>query len=69
MSVTAREYITDMLECGREKFLVFAHHRLVLDHISSELGKKVSQMFGYAHNLSMKERVAAGNKSGQLIGA
>ncbi|KAK1902864.1 SWI/SNF-related matrix-associated actin-dependent regulator of chromatin subfamily A-like [Dissostichus eleginoides] len=34
------EYITDMLECGREKFLVFAHHRLVLDHISSELGKK-----------------------------
>lgn len=34
------EYITDMLECGREKFLVFAHHKLVLDHISSELGKK-----------------------------
>ncbi|XP_037645593.1 SWI/SNF-related matrix-associated actin-dependent regulator of chromatin subfamily A-like protein 1 isoform X1 [Sebastes umbrosus] len=34
------EYITDMLECGREKFLVFAHHRLVLDHISTELGKK-----------------------------
>lgn len=34
------EYITDMLECGREKFLVFAHHKLVLDHITSELGKK-----------------------------
>uniref|UniRef100_A0A8D3DHM2 SWI/SNF-related matrix-associated actin-dependent regulator of chromatin subfamily A-like protein 1 n=1 Tax=Scophthalmus maximus TaxID=52904 RepID=A0A8D3DHM2_SCOMX len=34
------EYITDMLECGREKFLVFAHHKLVLDHIASELGKK-----------------------------
>ncbi|XP_029314570.1 SWI/SNF-related matrix-associated actin-dependent regulator of chromatin subfamily A-like protein 1 isoform X2 [Cottoperca gobio] len=34
------EYITDMLECGREKFLVFAHHRLVLDHITTELGKK-----------------------------
>ncbi|XP_053295798.1 SWI/SNF-related matrix-associated actin-dependent regulator of chromatin subfamily A-like protein 1 [Pleuronectes platessa] len=34
------EYITDMLECGREKFLVFAHHKLVLDHISCELGKK-----------------------------
>uniref|UniRef100_A0A673CLZ0 SWI/SNF-related matrix-associated actin-dependent regulator of chromatin subfamily A-like protein 1 n=1 Tax=Sphaeramia orbicularis TaxID=375764 RepID=A0A673CLZ0_9TELE len=34
------EYITDMLECGREKFLVFAHHKLVLDHITRELGKK-----------------------------
>ncbi|XP_034430131.1 SWI/SNF-related matrix-associated actin-dependent regulator of chromatin subfamily A-like protein 1 [Hippoglossus hippoglossus] len=34
------EYITDMLECGREKFLVFAHHKSVLDHISCELGKK-----------------------------
>ncbi|XP_077392497.1 SWI/SNF-related matrix-associated actin-dependent regulator of chromatin subfamily A-like protein 1 [Festucalex cinctus] len=34
------EYITDMLECGREKFLVFAHHKLVLDHITSELVKK-----------------------------
>lgn len=34
------EYITDMLECGREKFLVFAHHKLVLDHITAELAKK-----------------------------
>lgn len=34
------EYITDMLECGREKFLVFAHHKLVLDHITTELSKK-----------------------------
>ncbi|KAM9344111.1 SWI/SNF-related matrix-associated actin-dependent regulator of chromatin subfamily A-like protein 1 [Pholidichthys leucotaenia] len=34
------EYIVDMLECGREKFLVFAHHKLVLDHITTELGKK-----------------------------
>ncbi|XP_072253268.1 SWI/SNF-related matrix-associated actin-dependent regulator of chromatin subfamily A-like protein 1 isoform X1 [Leuresthes tenuis] len=34
------EYITDMLECGREKFLVFAHHKLVLDHITAELVKK-----------------------------
>lgn len=30
-----------MLECGREKFLVFAHHKLVLDHITTELEKKV----------------------------
>ncbi|XP_076018014.1 SWI/SNF-related matrix-associated actin-dependent regulator of chromatin subfamily A-like protein 1 [Genypterus blacodes] len=34
------EYITDTLECGREKFLVFAHHKVVLDHITGELGKK-----------------------------
>ncbi|XP_033469540.2 SWI/SNF-related matrix-associated actin-dependent regulator of chromatin subfamily A-like protein 1 [Epinephelus lanceolatus] len=34
------EYITDTLECGREKFLVFAHHKLVLDHITTELVKK-----------------------------
>ncbi|XP_073330421.1 SWI/SNF-related matrix-associated actin-dependent regulator of chromatin subfamily A-like protein 1 [Pagrus major] len=34
------EYITDMLEGGREKFLVFAHHKLILDHITCELGKK-----------------------------
>uniref|UniRef100_A0A1A7YWU4 SWI/SNF-related matrix-associated actin-dependent regulator of chromatin subfamily A-like protein 1 n=1 Tax=Iconisemion striatum TaxID=60296 RepID=A0A1A7YWU4_9TELE len=34
------DYITDMLECGREKFLVFAHHKLVLDHITAELVKK-----------------------------
>lgn len=32
-----------MLECGREKFLVFAHHKLVLDHITAELGRKVRQ--------------------------
>lgn len=35
-----REYITDMLEC-REKFLVFAHHKLVLDSITKELTEKV----------------------------
>ncbi|KAK0149509.1 SWI/SNF-related matrix-associated actin-dependent regulator of chromatin subfamily A-like protein 1 [Merluccius polli] len=34
------EYIMDMLECGREKFLVFAHHKMVLDSITEELGKK-----------------------------
>lgn len=36
-----------MLEGGREKFLVFAHHKLVLDHIITELGKKVSEMYKY----------------------
>uniref|UniRef100_A0A8C5APF2 SWI/SNF-related matrix-associated actin-dependent regulator of chromatin subfamily A-like protein 1 n=1 Tax=Gadus morhua TaxID=8049 RepID=A0A8C5APF2_GADMO len=34
------EYIMDLLECGREKFLVFAHHKTVLDSITEELRKK-----------------------------
>ena len=34
----------DMLECGRERFLVFAHHKTVLDSITEELGKKVSEL-------------------------
>ncbi|KAM6986962.1 SWI/SNF-related matrix-associated actin-dependent regulator of chromatin subfamily A-like protein 1 [Aplochiton taeniatus] len=33
------EYIQDMLEC-RDKFLVFAHHKLVVDSITKELGDK-----------------------------
>ncbi|MGH0192860.1 UNVERIFIED_CONTAM: hypothetical protein FKN15_032976 [Acipenser sinensis] len=36
-----REYIMDLLESGKEKFLVFAHHKLVLDSITKELGEKV----------------------------
>ncbi|KAJ8255315.1 hypothetical protein GJAV_G00203480 [Gymnothorax javanicus] len=34
------EYIIYLLECGREKFLVFAHHKLVLDSVVSTLEKK-----------------------------
>ncbi|XP_072572700.1 SWI/SNF-related matrix-associated actin-dependent regulator of chromatin subfamily A-like protein 1 [Paramormyrops kingsleyae] len=34
------EYMMDLLECGREKFLVFAHHKLMLDSITKELGEK-----------------------------
>ncbi|XP_053126834.1 SWI/SNF-related matrix-associated actin-dependent regulator of chromatin subfamily A-like protein 1 isoform X2 [Hemicordylus capensis] len=34
------EYILDLLESGRGKFLVFAHHKLILDAISEELEKK-----------------------------
>ncbi|KAM5152124.1 SWI/SNF-related matrix-associated actin-dependent regulator of chromatin subfamily A-like protein 1 [Mantella aurantiaca] len=34
------EYIMDLLESGREKFLVFAHHKLILDNVCDELGKK-----------------------------
>ncbi|XP_066542705.1 SWI/SNF-related matrix-associated actin-dependent regulator of chromatin subfamily A-like protein 1 isoform X2 [Hoplias malabaricus] len=39
------EYISDMLECGREKFLVFAHHKRVLDSISQELADKVTEQW------------------------
>ncbi|CAM2100677.1 unnamed protein product [Caretta caretta] len=35
------EYILDLLESGRDKFLVFAHHRIVLNAISKELENKV----------------------------
>ncbi|XP_059024082.1 SWI/SNF-related matrix-associated actin-dependent regulator of chromatin subfamily A-like protein 1 [Mustela lutreola] len=34
------EYILDLLESGREKFLVFAHHRIVLSAITTELERK-----------------------------
>ncbi|CAM9611695.1 SWI/SNF-related matrix-associated actin-dependent regulator of chromatin subfamily A-like protein 1 [Lampetra fluviatilis] len=34
------EYVSDLLESGRAKFLVFAHHRVVLDALSAHLGKK-----------------------------
>uniref|UniRef100_H3AS33 SWI/SNF-related matrix-associated actin-dependent regulator of chromatin subfamily A-like protein 1 n=1 Tax=Latimeria chalumnae TaxID=7897 RepID=H3AS33_LATCH len=34
------EYIMDLLESGREKFLVFAHHKLVLDAVCEELEKR-----------------------------
>lgn len=34
------EYILDLLESGREKFLVFAHHKVVLDAIAKELERK-----------------------------
>ncbi|XP_077686023.1 SWI/SNF-related matrix-associated actin-dependent regulator of chromatin subfamily A-like protein 1 isoform X4 [Eretmochelys imbricata] len=34
------EYILDLLESGRDKFLVFAHHRIVLNAISKELENK-----------------------------
>ncbi|KAM6466511.1 SWI/SNF-related matrix-associated actin-dependent regulator of chromatin subfamily A-like protein 1 isoform 1-T1 [Liasis olivaceus] len=34
------EYILELLESGRQKFLVFAHHKLILDAISEELERK-----------------------------
>uniref|UniRef100_A0A8B7V4Q8 SWI/SNF-related matrix-associated actin-dependent regulator of chromatin subfamily A-like protein 1 n=1 Tax=Castor canadensis TaxID=51338 RepID=A0A8B7V4Q8_CASCN len=38
--VTCSEYILDLLESGREKFLVFAHHKVVLDAVTKELERK-----------------------------
>ncbi|KAL1770599.1 SWI SNF-related matrix-associated actin-dependent regulator of chromatin subfamily A 1 [Sigmodon hispidus] len=37
------EYIMDLLESGREKFLVFAHHKVVMDAIVKELERKKVQ--------------------------
>ncbi|CAO2624921.1 SWI/SNF-related matrix-associated actin-dependent regulator of chromatin subfamily A-like protein 1 [Lemmus lemmus] len=37
------EYILDLLESGREKFLVFAHHKVVLDAVVKELERKKVQ--------------------------
>ncbi|NXJ15467.1 SMAL1 protein, partial [Odontophorus gujanensis] len=34
------EYILELLESGKDKFLVFAHHKVVLDAIVEELEKK-----------------------------
>lgn len=34
------EYILDLLESGKEKFLVFAHHKVVLDAVTKELDRK-----------------------------
>lgn len=32
----------ELLESGKDKFLVFAHHKIMLDAIVEELEKKVS---------------------------
>lgn len=40
--LSCREYILELLERGNDKFLVFAHHKIVLDAIVAELEKKVS---------------------------
>ncbi|XP_040417367.1 SWI/SNF-related matrix-associated actin-dependent regulator of chromatin subfamily A-like protein 1 isoform X2 [Cygnus olor] len=36
------EYILELLESGKDKFLVFAHHKIMLDAIVEELEKKCS---------------------------
>lgn len=42
-----REYVLDLLESGNNKFLVFAHHKIVLDAIVAELEKKVSNRLSH----------------------
>ena len=42
--VNYSEYILDLLESGREKFLVFAHHKVVLDAVTEALERKVSSL-------------------------
>nr|DBA19612.1 TPA: hypothetical protein GDO54_015415 [Pyxicephalus adspersus] len=50
------EYIMDLLESGREKFLVFAHHKLVLDSVCDELGKKNVSFIRIDGNTSSADR-------------
>lgn len=39
---SCREYLLELLESGNNKFLVFAHHKIMLDAVVEELKKKVS---------------------------
>lgn len=39
-----KSYVLDLLE-GGHKFLVFAHHKLVLNALQNELDKKVNSKF------------------------
>uniref|UniRef100_A0A8V8TLD4 SWI/SNF-related matrix-associated actin-dependent regulator of chromatin subfamily A-like protein 1 n=1 Tax=Homo sapiens TaxID=9606 RepID=A0A8V8TLD4_HUMAN len=50
------EYILDLLESGREKFLVFAHHKVVLDAITQELERKHVQHIRIDGSTSSAER-------------
>ncbi|XP_037705236.1 SWI/SNF-related matrix-associated actin-dependent regulator of chromatin subfamily A-like protein 1 isoform X2 [Choloepus didactylus] len=50
------EYILDLLESGREKFLVFAHHKVVLDAITNELERKQVQHIRIDGSTSSAER-------------
>lgn len=48
------EYILELLEAGK-KFLVFAHHQVMLDHLHSAIARTVSESQGttcLAHMLS-----------------
>ncbi|XP_045223614.2 SWI/SNF-related matrix-associated actin-dependent regulator of chromatin subfamily A-like protein 1 isoform X3 [Macaca fascicularis] len=50
------EYILDLLESGREKFLVFAHHKVVLDAVTQELERKHVQHIRIDGSTSSAER-------------
>ncbi|KAM5268881.1 SWI/SNF-related matrix-associated actin-dependent regulator of chromatin subfamily A-like protein 1 isoform 2-T6 [Hipposideros larvatus] len=50
------EYILDLLESGKEKFLVFAHHKVVLDAITKELERKKVQCIRIDGSTSSADR-------------
>ncbi|KAF6362206.1 SWI/SNF related, matrix associated, actin dependent regulator of chromatin, subfamily a like 1 [Rhinolophus ferrumequinum] len=50
------EYILDLLESGKEKFLVFAHHKMVLDAITNELERKKVQYIRIDGSTSSADR-------------
>ncbi|XP_074169046.1 SWI/SNF-related matrix-associated actin-dependent regulator of chromatin subfamily A-like protein 1 isoform X2 [Rhinolophus sinicus] len=50
------EYILDLLESGKEKFLVFAHHKMVLDAITKELERKKVQYIRIDGSTSSADR-------------
>ncbi|XP_058388943.1 SWI/SNF-related matrix-associated actin-dependent regulator of chromatin subfamily A-like protein 1 [Diceros bicornis minor] len=52
------EYILDLLESGREKFLVFAHHKVVLDAVTKELERKQVQHIRIDGSTSSADREA-----------
>lgn len=64
--VCSREYILDLLE-GGHKFLVFAHHRDMLDAISQCLTKKVGQSLVSSQKISVFMSKAASRWKNQLL--
>ncbi|XP_029789738.1 SWI/SNF-related matrix-associated actin-dependent regulator of chromatin subfamily A-like protein 1 isoform X2 [Suricata suricatta] len=50
------EYVLDLLESGREKFLVFAHHKVVLDALTKELERKHVQYIRIDGSTSSADR-------------
>jgi len=52
-SFSCREYILELLESGNDKFLVFAHHMIVLDAIVAELEKKVSNLLSCLNSIAV----------------
>uniref|UniRef100_A0A2K6T0M1 SWI/SNF-related matrix-associated actin-dependent regulator of chromatin subfamily A-like protein 1 n=1 Tax=Saimiri boliviensis boliviensis TaxID=39432 RepID=A0A2K6T0M1_SAIBB len=52
------EYIMDLLESGKEKFLVFAHHKVVLDAVTKALERKVTEREDLCQQFQLSPRHA-----------